>query len=103
MESSVVGVEEGRLLRRRLLFGKRACVRLSHLEVTVAVRQHEPSPCRERAVPLGSAGIWTRIMTEKTKRIEPRLPRGFEDRLPGEIAAVDQMIARIKAVYERYG
>jgi histidyl-tRNA synthetase len=42
-------------------------------------------------------------MTEKTKRIEPRLPRGFEDRLPAEIAAVDQMIARIKAVYERYG
>jgi histidyl-tRNA synthetase len=42
-------------------------------------------------------------MNEKTKRIDPRLPRGFEDRLPGEIAAVDQMIAKIKAVYERYG
>jgi len=42
-------------------------------------------------------------MTEKTKRIEPRLPRGFEDRLPAEIAAVDAMIQKIKAVYERYG
>jgi histidyl-tRNA synthetase len=42
-------------------------------------------------------------MTDTKKLIEPRLPRGFEDRLPGEIAAVDQMIARIRAVYERYG
>jgi histidyl-tRNA synthetase len=42
-------------------------------------------------------------MTEKTKRIEPRLPRGFEDRLPAEIAAVEAMIGKIKAVYERYG
>jgi histidyl-tRNA synthetase len=42
-------------------------------------------------------------MTSTKKLIEPRLPRGFEDRLPGEIAAVDQMIAKIKAVYERYG
>ena len=42
-------------------------------------------------------------MTNKTKLIEPRLPRGFEDRLPGEIAAVDRMLSRIRAVYERYG
>ncbi|WEK03157.1 MAG: histidine--tRNA ligase [Candidatus Devosia phytovorans] len=42
-------------------------------------------------------------MTEKTKLIAPRLPRGFEDRTPGEIAAVGQMIDRIKAVYQRYG
>nr|WP_314261971.1 histidine--tRNA ligase [uncultured Devosia sp.] len=42
-------------------------------------------------------------MTEKTKLIAPRLPRGFEDRTPGEIAAVGQMIEKIKAVYERYG
>lgn len=42
-------------------------------------------------------------MTEKAKLIEPRLPRGFEDRSPGEIAAVDAMIARIRSVYERYG
>jgi histidyl-tRNA synthetase len=43
------------------------------------------------------------MMTEKTKRIEPRLPRGFEDRLPADISAVDQMIATIKTVYEKYG
>jgi histidyl-tRNA synthetase len=42
-------------------------------------------------------------MTEKTKLIAPRLPRGFEDRTPGEIAAVGAMIDKIKAVYERYG
>ena len=42
-------------------------------------------------------------MTDKPKLIDPRLPRGFEDRLPGEIAAVDAMIGKIKAVYERYG
>ncbi|MGV8853844.1 MAG: histidine--tRNA ligase [Devosia sp.] len=42
-------------------------------------------------------------MTEKTKLIAPRLPRGFEDRTPGEIAAVGVMIDKIKAVYERYG
>jgi histidyl-tRNA synthetase len=42
-------------------------------------------------------------MTEKTKLINPRLPRGFEDRTPGEIAAVGQMIETIRKVYERYG
>ncbi|HTN60458.1 MAG TPA: histidine--tRNA ligase [Devosia sp.] len=42
-------------------------------------------------------------MTEKTKLIAPRLPRGFEDRTPGEIAAVGAMIDKIKGVYERYG
>jgi histidyl-tRNA synthetase len=42
-------------------------------------------------------------MTDTNKLIEPRLPRGFEDRLPGEIAAVDKMLATIRAVYERYG
>ena len=42
-------------------------------------------------------------MTEKTKLIAPRPPRGFEDRTPGEIAAVGQMIEKIKAVYEKYG
>lgn len=42
-------------------------------------------------------------MSEKTKLIAPRLPRGFEDRTPGEIAAVGRMIDTIKAVYERYG
>jgi histidyl-tRNA synthetase len=42
-------------------------------------------------------------MSEKTRLITPRLPRGFEDRTPGEIAAVGAMIDKIKAVYERYG
>ncbi len=42
-------------------------------------------------------------MAEKTKLITPRLPRGFEDRTPGEIAAVGAMIEKIKHVYERYG
>ena len=42
-------------------------------------------------------------MSNKPKLIDPRLPRGFEDRSPGEIAAVDQMVRKIRAVYERYG
>ena len=42
-------------------------------------------------------------MSEKTRLITPRLPRGFEDRTPGEIAVVGAMIDKIKAVYERYG
>jgi histidyl-tRNA synthetase len=42
-------------------------------------------------------------MTQKAKLIAPRLPRGFEDRTPGEIAAVDAMVQTIRQVYERYG
>lgn len=42
-------------------------------------------------------------MTEKTKLIVPRLPRGFEDRDASEIAAVGAMIDKIKTVYHRYG
>lgn len=42
-------------------------------------------------------------MTEKTKLINPRLPRGFEDRTPGDIAAVGQMIETIRKVYDKYG
>jgi histidyl-tRNA synthetase len=42
-------------------------------------------------------------MTDKKKLIAPRLPRGFEDRLPGDIAAVDEMLRKIRKVYERYG
>jgi len=42
-------------------------------------------------------------MATKTKLIDPRLPRGFEDRWPAEIAAMDAMIQKIKGVYERYG
>lgn len=42
-------------------------------------------------------------MTDKKKLIAPRLPRGFEDRLPADISAVNTMTAKIRAVYERYG
>src|SRR3569623_887486 len=42
-------------------------------------------------------------MAEKNSLIESRLPRGFEDRAPADISAVDRMIATIKRVYERYG
>jgi histidyl-tRNA synthetase len=39
----------------------------------------------------------------KTTRIQPRLPRGFADRGAAEIRAVEAMMGKIKAVYERYG
>jgi histidyl-tRNA synthetase len=42
-------------------------------------------------------------MTDKTKLIAPRLPRGFEDREATDIAAINQMVTKIRAVYERYG
>jgi histidyl-tRNA synthetase len=42
-------------------------------------------------------------MTEKTKLIAPRLPRGFEDREAADIAAINEMVTKIRAVYERYG
>jgi histidyl-tRNA synthetase len=39
-------------------------------------------------------------MTTKTKA---RAPRGFGDRVAGDIRGVDAMLAKIRAVYERYG
>ena len=39
----------------------------------------------------------------KSNRIKPRLPRGFADRAPGEIAATRRMIEQIRKVYELYG
>ena len=42
-------------------------------------------------------------MAGKNKLIDARLPRGFEDRGPAEIAAMDAMIGKIRGVYERYG
>ncbi len=42
-------------------------------------------------------------MTEPKKLIAPRLPRGFEDRTAGDIAAVEAMIHAVKQVYHRYG
>ncbi|MCF3641479.1 histidine--tRNA ligase [Rhizobium sp. TRM95111] len=45
-------------------------------------------------------------MSEKQKKpqkLRARLPRGFVDRSAADIRAVDEMCAKIKAVYERYG
>jgi histidyl-tRNA synthetase len=42
-------------------------------------------------------------MADKKHRIEPKLPRGFADRAPEDIRAVERMMGKIKAVYERYG
>ena len=42
-------------------------------------------------------------MSSKKNRLDPRLPRGFSDRGPADIRAVERMMATIKAVYERYG
>ena len=36
-------------------------------------------------------------------KVKPRLPRGFGDRKPAEIAATNAMIEKIRTVYERYG
>ena len=40
---------------------------------------------------------------KKPNRIQPRLPRGFVDRDAADIRAVDAMMGKIRAVYERYG
>jgi histidyl-tRNA synthetase len=40
---------------------------------------------------------------DKTNKLKARLPRGFADRGPAEIAATRRMLERIRAVYERYG
>jgi histidyl-tRNA synthetase len=39
----------------------------------------------------------------KKNKLTPKLPRGFADRGPEDIRAVERMMAKIKAVYERYG
>lgn len=39
----------------------------------------------------------------KPQKLKARLPRGFVDRMPSEIRAGEEMIAKIKAVYEHYG
>jgi len=39
----------------------------------------------------------------KINRLKARLPRGFSDRGPSEIAATRRMIETIRTVYERYG
>ncbi|MEP2946890.1 MAG: histidine--tRNA ligase [Lentilitoribacter sp.] len=47
-------------------------------------------------------------MSEKKKKKKPqklraRLPRGFPDRTPGDIRTTDEMLGKIKSVYERFG
>jgi hypothetical protein len=40
---------------------------------------------------------------KKPNKLQPRLPRGFADRGPDDIRAVERMMATIRGVYERYG
>lgn len=42
-------------------------------------------------------------MPKKNDRLKAELPRGFADRSAADIRAMDTMLAKIKAVYERYG
>ena len=39
----------------------------------------------------------------KQQKLKARQPRGFVDRSPADIRATDEMVAKIKAVYEKYG
>ncbi|NVO17008.1 MAG: histidine--tRNA ligase [Rhodoplanes sp.] len=43
------------------------------------------------------------MATDKKSKLKARLPRGLADRGPGEIAATQAMIDKIRAVYELYG
>jgi len=40
---------------------------------------------------------------KKPQKLKARLPRGFVDRSPVDIRATDEMVSKIKAVFERYG
>ncbi len=42
-------------------------------------------------------------MAQKPNKLKARLPRGFVDRSAADIRATDEMLTRIRAVYERYG
>lgn len=42
-------------------------------------------------------------MAKNDDRLKAELPRGFADRSAADIRAMDAMLARIRAVYERYG
>ncbi len=42
-------------------------------------------------------------MADKSEKMKARLPRGLVDRSPEDIRAIDEMIAKIRAVYELYG
>ena len=43
------------------------------------------------------------MSTDKPNKLKPRLPRGFADRAPAEIAATRRMLETIRKVFERYG
>jgi histidyl-tRNA synthetase len=43
------------------------------------------------------------MAADKPNKLKPRLPRGFSDRGPAELAATRQMLDKIRAVFERYG
>ena len=42
-------------------------------------------------------------MNDKPNKLKARLPRGFADRAPAEIAATRRMLETIRKVFERYG
>ena len=42
-------------------------------------------------------------MSEPTKKLKARLPRGLDDRGPAELSAEREMLEKIRAVFERYG
>lgn len=42
-------------------------------------------------------------MADKANKVKARLPRGFVDRHPEDIRAVDEMLVKIRRVYELYG
>ncbi len=42
-------------------------------------------------------------MANKASKVKARLPRGFVDRHPADIRAVNEMVEKIRVVYERYG
>jgi histidyl-tRNA synthetase len=64
-----------------------------------ALPQGAPS-ARTAAPPRPRRNETAMASTDKTKA---RLPRGFADRFPDDIRAVEEMMAKIRAVYELYG
>lgn len=54
-------------------------------------------------VPLRRATELSLLMAGNDNRLKARLPRGFADRTGADIRAVEAMLGKIKAVYERYG
>jgi histidyl-tRNA synthetase len=66
-------------------------------------------PCRFCLNPLRNRHnekSWISVMNDKQKKpqkLRARLPRGFVDRSAGDIRAVNEMVAKIREVYEHYG